>query len=271
MTVNTSTHQHSNRGFTLIELLVVIAIIALLAAILFPVFARARENARKSSCMSNLKQVGLGWMQYAQDYDEQVIPYTTTGGSFPTGAPGWTAFAWNRSIQPYLKSIQVIRCPSEARNPDTSYGYNMTVGNNGRSLADIPLPAQTPTFADVVGHTPTTPQQALVFLIPSGTPGNRHMSRKLVNPADLTQGYTDFGGTSTAGRIHAKRHLDGANYLFADGHVKWLHFVGASSADMPAGWTDAPPRLGLDYNCDGIVGTNDPTTDLTSNPPKGWN
>ena len=71
----------TRRGFTLIELLVVIAIIALLAAILFPVFARARENARKSSCANNLKQIALGWTQYSQDYDELIVPYTLSGGS----------------------------------------------------------------------------------------------------------------------------------------------------------------------------------------------
>src|SRR3982750_643928 len=88
------------KGFTLIELLVVIAIIALLAAILFPVFARARENARKTSCQNNLKQIVLAWQQYTQDWDEQTIPISTTGAS--TG----TAFVWNQLIQPYLKSKQ---------------------------------------------------------------------------------------------------------------------------------------------------------------------
>ena len=259
------------KGFTLIELLVVIAIIALLSAILFPVFARARENARKTSCLNNQKQLGLALAQYTQDNDERLIPYTTTGGSFPDPAvPNWTAWAWNRDIQPYLKSIQVIRCPSESRNGDTSYGYNMTLGTNGRSIADVPLVSKTVAFADVIGHTPTTPQQCLVFLIPSGTGGNRHMSRKLVNPANLAAGYTDSGGSSVAGRIHATRHLDGANYLFVDGHVKWMHYVDASSSDMPSGYRQAPPRLDLDWDCDGLVGTSNPTTVPGANPPVGW-
>src|SRR5688500_17276072 len=95
------------RGFTLIELLVVIAIIAILAAILFPVFARARENARRASCQSNLKQVGLGIMQYTQDYDEK----------FPQSP--WNNIAsdtrrshWGQVIQPYVKSTQLFVCPS---------------------------------------------------------------------------------------------------------------------------------------------------------------
>src|SRR5688572_1273159 len=103
------------KGFTLIELLVVIAIIALLAAILFPVFARARENARKSSCLNNVKQLGLAWTQYAQDYDEVTIPYSSTGGS-----PG-RHVNWRFVLQPYLKSSQLLVCPSSA--PDIRLSY----------------------------------------------------------------------------------------------------------------------------------------------------
>src|SRR5687768_13605090 len=96
----------TRRGFTLIELLVVIAIIALLAAILFPVFGRAREQARKTSCMSNLKQIGLGIMQYTQDYDEY-LPVGNTGGG-----QGWAG-----RVGPYLKSSQIFICPSDSSTP----------------------------------------------------------------------------------------------------------------------------------------------------------
>src|SRR5476649_306557 len=97
-------YRESNRAFTLIELLVVIAIIAILAAILFPVFARARENARRASCLSNLKQSGLGFQQYIQDYDSK----------FPaTGSTSSASDAWVMSLQPYLKSFQIFQCPSE--------------------------------------------------------------------------------------------------------------------------------------------------------------
>src|SRR3954464_7101760 len=94
---------HYRLGFTLIELLVVIAIIALLAAILFPVFGRARENARRSSCQSNLKQIGLGILQYVQDYD----------GAFPYARVLSTPkINWGQSIMPYVKSVQLFVCPS---------------------------------------------------------------------------------------------------------------------------------------------------------------
>ena len=92
-----SSPQNRRAAFTLIELLVVIAIIAILAAILFPVFARARENARRSSCQSNLKQIGLGWLQYAQDYDERALPARAGNSSS-------SYFAWHQIVQPYVKS-----------------------------------------------------------------------------------------------------------------------------------------------------------------------
>src|SRR6187551_558294 len=102
------------RGFTLIELLVVIAIIAILAAILFPVFARARENARRSSCQSNLKQIALGIKQYIQDYDEMMprYYYATTPNTY-----------WNNAIDPYVKSTQIFDCPSAPRVAATTNSY----------------------------------------------------------------------------------------------------------------------------------------------------
>ena len=127
--------QSSNvkRGFTLIELLVVIAIIAILAAILFPAFAKARESARRSSCASNLKQMGIATMQYSQEYDEQLYAHryvganpqaAANGGTFPNGAGGISDDAinrvsWSQILQPYLKSYDVFRCPS---NPSAWVG-----------------------------------------------------------------------------------------------------------------------------------------------------
>src|SRR3954462_7859739 len=96
------------KGFTLIELLVVIAIIAILAAILFPVFAQAREAARKASCQSNLKQMGTAWMMYAGDYDETTCANTWNGGGF------WENQIFAERLQPYIKNYGVIKCPSDS-------------------------------------------------------------------------------------------------------------------------------------------------------------
>src|SRR4028119_916482 len=106
-------------GFTLIELLVVIAIIAILAAILFPVFARARANARKASCLSNEKQVGLGILQYTQDYDE-TYPTGMTEGISPEGATV-RGTGWAGQIYPYVKSAQVFVCPDDQTPTACSY------------------------------------------------------------------------------------------------------------------------------------------------------
>jgi prepilin-type N-terminal cleavage/methylation domain-containing protein/prepilin-type processing-associated H-X9-DG protein len=202
--------QRLARGFTLIELLVVIAIIAILAAILFPVFARARENARKTSCMSNLS---LGALQYSQDYDEQVMP--VRGGSGCPGAP-CSYFAWSDIIQPYLKSRQILVCPSNSAGTQ-SLTYNWLVGGfPNRSIADFPIPAQTVQFVDVLGTTNTSTNVSPLFFVADETLGGRMYGRLV----------TGGGGSVDTKDALANPgvHLDGSNYAFADGHVKWLKF-----------------------------------------------
>lgn len=119
-----------SRAFTLIELLVTIVIIAILEAILFPVFARARENARRSSCMSNLKQIGLGIMMYVQDYDD-TYPSVQR---YISGDSGSTTY-WYYTIRPYLKNDQIYRCPSSSwgGSTDVNSARYIRAGNYGAS------------------------------------------------------------------------------------------------------------------------------------------
>ena len=156
--------RHSRtRAFTLIELLVVIAIIAILAAILFPVFARAREKARMASCQSNLKEIALAWIMYAQDYDEAVVPARNNVPGFvglfvSPSSNGYPAY-WDL-LHPYIKNVQLWQCPSGATTTgackNMSYGLSNRVRGRGEDdpnigvnkLADITAPAETIAFGD---------------------------------------------------------------------------------------------------------------------------
>ena len=162
-----STTRKSAQGFTLIELLVVIAIIAILAAILFPVFAQAREKARQASCISNNKQVGLAILQYVQDYDEQ-FPSGRTMTSAGTVLNSLAAgVGWAGEVYPYSKSAQVLRCPDDSTVPlaatgttpamyPVSYSYNYNVaggtGFSGASIASMSAPASTVMLSEVKGN-----------------------------------------------------------------------------------------------------------------------
>ena len=194
-----SSRRSRRSAFTLIELLVVIAIIAILAAILFPVFARARENARRSSCQSNLKQIGLGMLQYTQDYDEKYLEQTIT--SDPN-----TVVHFGDVLQPYIKSKQLFVCPSakgatyeiSAGYPGSgdytwkntisptnqfSSSYEMNNQVEGSSLSEVQYPTLTPLFFD---------------------------GAKASGVGGLSPDILD-----------ARRHLEGSNFAFADGHVKF--------------------------------------------------
>ena len=228
------------RGFTLIELLVVIAIIAILAAILFPVFARARENARRISCVNNMKQMGLGVSMYAQDNDGRYPMASNTDGS---------GRRWPDYIFPYVKSAQLFVCPSvgsgdvDSRGPGWAaatgqagkyfgYGYNYQYLGNSRTPARagfpftatdsvVSAPSQTVAIADTggVGATGTTgvyvvdPPQ--LVLNADSTP--RGSGRPSASDAYYPSG---SGGNIAQRATPAARHLEMVSVAFADGHAK---------------------------------------------------
>lgn len=226
------------RAFTLIELLVVIAIIAILAAILFPVFARARENARRASCMSNLKQLGLGLRMYIQDYDGR-WPNECFGDSCadPNKYSG-DQYKWMDAIYPYIKSEQVYDCPSESfryRNATDNaylYGYKFNTpyhfGSYGANGMYVGYPGhrgffhatmQSPT-ADSSLEAPST----TVALTDSYAYDNYHPWRILYTPPVGSPKIPAIEKDATTGNLHAvnadQKHLDTTNVLWADGHVK---------------------------------------------------
>ncbi len=181
------------RGFTLIELLVVIAIIAILAAILFPVFGRAREKARQSSCQSNLKQITLGMQMYAQDYDE-TLPFCITGDLMMSV---WSVY---QSVQPYVRNEQILLCPSDS--PPSVDLRVIGLGQYGYSANTIVMPI------NIVGILPSN----------SVPLSEVHKPSECVA---LFDAYLDPTSTVMDFRTPPdKRHNEIANYSFIDGHVK---------------------------------------------------
>jgi len=208
------------RGFTLIELLVVIAIIAILAAILFPAFARARENARRASCQSNLKQIGLGVMQYTQDYDEK-LPFVQMGPAV-TGSFVKDYTIWADVFLPYLKSTQIFVCPSATNyntpkvspptNPisATNICYGAVADNNGNNAYSF-IAAGSPSVGP--SALPQFTNTAETILI---------AERNDVGNVEYNYFVSNAGESGQVGRDVGETHFGGGNHLFADGHVKFL-------------------------------------------------
>jgi prepilin-type N-terminal cleavage/methylation domain-containing protein/prepilin-type processing-associated H-X9-DG protein len=215
------------KGFTLIELLVVIAIIAILAAILFPVFAKVREKARQTSCLSNMKQLGLGMMQYAQDNDETISAPTSDGTNNCSGACAYGS--WAGKLLPYVQSTAVFACPDDPTSVSgtqsvVSYAENDLLGfasysHNTPALAVLSAdnaPSLTVMLCEVQGArvdfknlpestSPLTAGQKLNFR------GNSGFTTLVTGPLPGPSRFTD-----------AAVHTGGSNFCALDGHAKWL-------------------------------------------------
>jgi prepilin-type N-terminal cleavage/methylation domain-containing protein/prepilin-type processing-associated H-X9-DG protein len=246
---NTKTDRGNKVGFTLIELLVVIAIIAILAAILFPVFGRVRENARRTSCASNLKQMGLGIMQYVQDNDERMMPI---GGN---NQNNWTPCtqtsqpaAWSQRIYPYVKSLQVYQCPS---NKATD---NVALASAACSPEATMYPAIRRSYAlnqrfgypDAmpIGHV-QLPSQKIMVAESGQNPG----SGSFTYYGTVNWPLTNWVANGFAG------HMGTANYLFADGHVKAYRPTQTAAPFNMWGGVDAISPYSS--ACAAALGTND--------------
>jgi len=226
-------------AFTLIELLVVVAIIAILAAILFPVFARARENSRRATCQSNLKQMGLGLLQYSQDFDE-TFPAYDLNNAFSNGKD----VIWIDGVQPYVKNYQIFNCPSDSYTlPASINGVNGYANGNalpqalrgggdgqvgsyainalyqdpasnvqspsGKSLAAIGSSSTTILVADALAAA----NRAFFYCYNAG------FQSPTVDNSTTPVTFRDQSGSGGMGAL-GERHLDTINLLFCDGHVK---------------------------------------------------
>jgi prepilin-type N-terminal cleavage/methylation domain-containing protein len=231
----------SKAGFTLIELLVVIAIIAILAAILFPVFAQARAQARKTSCLSNMRQLGLGFIMYAQDYDETLpsIPFGDCPTCWPweawQGTVDWTG-VFVQGVQPYIKNKQILQCPSGTQvnrwsgQNGLSYCYNEYMYNKDQgwsTLASIGNAGVGPAKVSMISECYT-----------SGIYNDW-----------TTEGPTLPDGTAdgmTRVRYHQwtpwQSNHEGTNLVYGDGHTKFIPKDSIRSYRLPSGWNDPRQR-----------------------------
>jgi prepilin-type N-terminal cleavage/methylation domain-containing protein/prepilin-type processing-associated H-X9-DG protein len=287
-----SFNRSTRKGFTLIELLVVIAIIAILAAILFPVFAKAREKARQSSCANNMKQLALGIAIYTQDYDEKMPCGDVNGTTDPAG--------WAADIFSEIKSTGAYKCPDDSTTNGTvttptngtfttypiSYAYNSNLGG-GLTLGTLISVSNTVLLSevsDVQGDVTTITYadgitESAAGATGNGTPGPTANTGTEDSPAAdagaLTDGKYNLTPTNKGGSLYETGYLGGsnaiatpqnfdsannggglhsggANYAFIDSHVKW-----ALPQNISGGATNT-------------TSTSDPGTIITANPTASW-
>jgi prepilin-type processing-associated H-X9-DG protein/prepilin-type N-terminal cleavage/methylation domain-containing protein len=200
-------------GFTWIELAAVLAIILIIAAILFPVFARRSDQPHGPSCQQNIRQVGLAIKQYLSDYDE----------SFPRVSSGGVYYGWADAVQPYVKNTQLFQCPNETTQPPS--------GTATAVIGTDPLYSDYFYNSRLAGQNESTLKHiASTVMLGDAASGNAR--RHSTGGAATTPGVASLVDSAGAPVGAATRHLDGANYAFADGHVKW--FKGSSANTCPA-------------------------------------
>lgn len=255
-------------GFTLIELLVVIAIIAILAAILFPVFAQAREKARGATCLSDNKQLILGALQYIQDYDEcWPLSEFKSGGAWsgasvttPISAFGYTetrACYWSNSMQPYLKSTQIMNCPSAAKSRSDVFGVSLQAAKgytysqlyngylNQWNISGTPSSARLIAFSEGLGKA-TMPRYGNDFPLLISNSGWEGLFILDDGGPHCAQPYGYSFNYDTTWWVHQ----NGSNYSFADGHAKYLVNPSASSPWAAMDATGLPQELWVDGTAD---------------------
>jgi prepilin-type N-terminal cleavage/methylation domain-containing protein/prepilin-type processing-associated H-X9-DG protein len=219
-------------GFTLIELLVVIAIIAILAAILMPVFAQAREKARATSCLSNLKQIGIGLQIYSQDYDETLPHHAGDFANFLGAAAGAN---WCRALVPYLKNSQIYACPSAQLEPrvtavtsalNSYQGNAVVLSRTGTPLSRIPAPAEI-VF---------TQENYFSWLVAWNRPAQVVLNPPQFRWWHLVDCRAQFSGPPQVrpgcGEQYNSRHFEGGNIVFVDGHAKLRKYYTLRSGEF---------------------------------------
>ena len=243
------------KGFTLIELLVVIAIIAILAAILFPVFAQAREKARQTNCLSNCKQIGTALQLYVDDYDE-TLPFCSDsrisrwdGSKIPQAIldqyPGYPmtnlyfklndwayandCYTWADAIFPYVKNLNMFICPS-GHAKSFGYGYNAMLCG-GYNKCD----AGATTFGAVTSLSQINKPSEVVFVSDTIQYRDNYWVCSLTAPVLVTEGHSSVTGNTF---IKCARHNEGLNYTFCDGHAKYYKQFQGPGEKVSGGWGD---------------------------------